>query len=86
MAFDVSDPCDFGTEHGTGPFAGSIEATTPQALLVRLKNPLTYTGLTVQFVVATARHVDKPLEMIADQVAVPANLTPVQVTPGSSRR
>jgi hypothetical protein len=82
VTFQVSDPWDFGTEHGVGPFPASIEAASQQGLLLQLAKPLVYKGLPFRFVVATPRHEDSPLEAIADQKVVPTNLTPVPETAG----
>jgi len=74
---EVSDPWEFGSEHGAGPFAASIDTASPQGLILKLASPLTYKGLIFRSVVATARHDDKPLDTITDHGFTPVNLTPI---------
>lgn len=73
----VSDPWDFCTEHGTGPFSAVVENASGDELVLRFPSTLAYKGVVFDRVVATARHVDKPLHLISTRDEVPANLTPV---------
>jgi hypothetical protein len=73
----VSDPWDFCSQHGTGPFSMAVEGASGDELLLRLANGLTYKGVVFDRMVATARHADDRLLMIANRDGVSVNLTPV---------
>lgn len=58
----ISDPWDFGSVHGNGPFQARIVDVTPDqgekrggALLVRLLTPLWYQGNVCEHLIATPR-------------------------------
>ncbi len=57
----VSDPWEFGTECGTGPFLGTITDASADSLVIRLATPIVYKGRTLRSAVAKPRHVgDQP--------------------------
>jgi len=57
----VSDPWEFGSECGTGPFLGTVTDASADTLVVRLATPITYRGQTLLSAVAKARHIgDQP--------------------------
>ena len=77
VVFGVSEPWDFSTEHGVGPFPALVKAASQDALLLELPALISYKGVRFDYLVATPRHVDKDLSQATDMVAIPANLTPV---------
>ena len=57
----VSDPWEFGTECGTGPFFGTVTDASTDSLIVRFTTPIVYKGRTLRCAVAKPRHVgDQP--------------------------
>jgi hypothetical protein len=40
VAVTISDPWEFGTECGTGPFEGIIEEISEIRMLIKLRSPL----------------------------------------------
>jgi hypothetical protein len=44
VSITVSDPWEFGTECGTGPFAGTITDVASDWLIIRLAVPIAYRG------------------------------------------
>jgi hypothetical protein len=52
----VSDPWEFGTECGTGPFAGAITNLSAEALIIQLRSPVPYRGRVFRRVLARPRH------------------------------
>jgi hypothetical protein len=61
----VSDPFEFGTECGVGPFKGTVVDTTSEALLVRLHEPFEYGGKRLVAAVARPRHVGDSTDLLA---------------------
>ena len=69
----VSDPWEFGTECGTGPFQGIVADVTDENVLIRLGRPINYQGHEFRTVVAWPRHAgDSPRVIVAR--LMPANL------------
>lgn len=65
----VSDPWEFGTQHGTGPFAATVlragrGETGQEALLLRLRAPLAYRGVNCEYLVASPRHTSGSLSAL----------------------
>lgn len=77
VLFGVSDPWDFSTQYGSGPFQGEIRATRKEAWLVKLSAPLRYQNTEFSYLVVTARHDDKSLSEVSKTSAVPVNMTPI---------
>jgi hypothetical protein len=75
---EVSDPWDFCSEQGTGPFPAYIEIASSHGLVLRLPHPLSYRGFTFKSLVATAREVDKGLGTGRRSGPLPVNLTPFE--------
>ena len=79
----VSEPWEFGTLHGTGPFAGRVLylASDPNrsekraAALIRLDKPLLFEGVTCEFFVAQSRLKNQSIETITNGVPVECGLT-----------
>lgn len=78
----VSDPWDFGTEHGTGPFTGKVLQTGSNywvsgedAILLQVEPPLAYRGTTCEYFVATPRLITSSLPSLTNGYQVECNLT-----------
>ncbi len=61
----MSDPWDFGTEHGTGPFVGTISHVADERLVIRLRDPIAHSGKMLCTAVAMARHVGDAVHAVA---------------------
>jgi len=79
----ISDPWDFGTQHGNGPFtvsladwSGDAEKTRGQAL-IELDRGLEFKGVRFRSLVATTRHSEEGFEALEEGHEVAVNLTPV---------
>lgn len=79
----VSDPWDFGTVHGTGPFVGVVlaekgfEEDISRNALIKLDAPLEYKGVLCEYFVADARSQGDSLGSISGRKTVPCALTQV---------
>lgn len=66
----VSDPWEFVSAVGSGPFAGQIVATEGagqvERALIRLDRPLDYAGNVVEYLIATPRHTNQTLDRLSD--------------------
>jgi hypothetical protein len=69
----VSDPWEFGTECGVGPFAAMILDAHTDALLLKLRVPIEYRGARLQTVVARARHAPGTIEPLTSEGHLAAN-------------
>ena len=52
----ISDPWEFGTECGVGPFRGRVVERTESAILIALDSPLLYQSKTLRGMIAMPRH------------------------------
>ena len=70
VTLTISDPWDFGTTHGNGPFPATVVDVTPGrgsrggALLVRLVEPIAYQGNVCEYLIATPRSQEEDLEKL----------------------
>jgi len=71
----VSDPWEFGTECGVGPFDAVITEAQTDALLLKLQVPIEYRGAHLQTVVARARHAHGTIDPLTSEGRLAANLT-----------
>ncbi len=78
----VSDPWEFLTEHGTGPFIATViqigaDQYVPgkKAILLQLKNPLIYNGLTCEYFIASPRLEGRNITALATGGEVYCGLT-----------
>lgn len=78
----VSDPWDFGTAHGTGPFAAKVlkvgrDDNVPggYSMLLQLNTPLHYRDLSCEFVVASPRSERGSFDFLTEGAGVDCNLT-----------
>jgi hypothetical protein len=71
----VSDPWEFGTECGVGPFGAVIVAAWRDVLLLRLEKPIEYRGARLVCVVAKPRHASDTTESLASAGTLAANFS-----------
>ncbi len=84
VAILVSDPWDFGTEHGTGPFVGTISDVTDERLVIQLRDPIAHSGRMLCTAVAMARHVGDAVHAVAKKtLSVNLVLLPLKITHAS---
>lgn len=69
----ISDPWEFGTRCGVGPFPGRIVDQRSDAVAVKLDAPLLYDGRRLAAVIVRARHVSASLGGLGDGEEVVAN-------------
>ncbi len=65
----LTDPWDFVTVNGSGPFVGTVTAVDSKnykAIVVRLDRPIRYEGVEAHFIKASARHVGDKFEKIGE--------------------
>ena len=60
----VSEPWEFGTECGVGPFGGIVIDVTAEKLLIQLSKPISYMGRTLHTVAARPRYVGDTPDVI----------------------
>lgn len=80
----VSDPWEFCSAHGNGPFGANVvdvgsnewEPGT-DALLIRLKSPVAYRGTQCEFFIVSARHQGADLAAVASGGSVLCSFTQV---------
>ena len=70
----VSDPWDFGTECGVGPFRGSVVRREGMTLLIHLNVPIQYRGIELRAVVARPRYAQEILDEHLRREPVAMNL------------
>jgi hypothetical protein len=68
----VSDPWEFGTACGTGPFPGAVVAASDSEFVIQLAQPVTFEGESITTIVARTRHVSDSPDMLF-RGAMPAN-------------
>jgi hypothetical protein len=76
----VSDPWEFGTECGVGPFIGIIDAIRSNALIIRLLEPIAYRGGHLFTIVAQPRHAPGTLDTFVSVGNMSANLMLLRVS------
>lgn len=80
VEFIVSDPWDFVTQCGSGPFSGVILKTGVDQqgdplFLLALDNAISYDAVRCDYAVLSSRHQGKPLSEIETGLTVPCNFT-----------
>lgn len=73
IAIIISDPWEFGTECGTGPFIGTISDVTNEMLIIKLLTPINYSGKNLQTAIGKSRHAGNSIDTIITK-AMPANM------------
>ena len=74
----VSDPWEFGTECGVGPFVAVVLSATPEILLLRLEAPIEYRGERLTSLVVTPRHAPGRTDPLVSEGQLAANLCLLQ--------
>jgi hypothetical protein len=69
----ISDPWEFGTECGTGPFTGAVTDATADRLVIALSMPIKYQGKALRTVIAQPRYLGADLESMVAK-PLPSNL------------
>jgi hypothetical protein len=72
----VSDPWEFGTEHGTGPFEGEVVDSTQDKVLFRLSCPLMFNNTQIATLACCERH-DGSFGKLESGMPVPCSMTPI---------
>lgn len=77
-----SDPWDFVTEHGPGPFTANVLRVNESdpgegALLVQLQHPLIYRGIRCEYFVVSPRHEGDDIASLAGGKVLPCGLTQI---------
>jgi hypothetical protein len=70
----VSDPWEFGTECGVGPFLAIVVDAEPGALLLRLQSPIEYRGRRFQTILARPRYAPVSAGPLLDSGQLAVNL------------
>jgi hypothetical protein len=78
----ISDPWEFGTECGTGPFTGMVTEAAADRLLITLSLPIQYQGKVFRTVVAGPRYIGVDVASVA-ATAMPSNLMLLPMEIGS---
>ena len=79
----ISDPWEFGTACGTGPFKGRVADATTDQLIIALTSPINYQGKTFTTVIARSRHVGVDTETVATK-GMPSNLILLPIAIGTA--
>jgi hypothetical protein len=73
LELSVSDPWEFGTECGPGPFRGRVTDVRKDALTVRLDVPLGYHGKQLIAAVVRPRHAGESTDVLMQTRRLIAN-------------
>lgn len=80
VAITISDPWEFGTECGTGPFMGNVMDANSEMLVISLSEPVTYQGRTLHTVVVRPRYQgDLPGSVVSKAVSSNLMLLPASI-------
>lgn len=78
----VSNPWEFGTAHGTGPFVGRVlkvggaeDAPGRYLVLLQLYRPLDYKDVSCEYFIASPRLESGSFDSLAEEAGVDCNLT-----------
>ncbi|HQF84805.1 MAG TPA: hypothetical protein PLX58_07505 [Smithellaceae bacterium] len=74
MALFVSDPWEFGSECGTGPFVGTIKDEDNGKALVRFDKTISYGGTDYSLCICFPRHQGKDINDILNGTRVSVNV------------
>src|SRR5947208_1276148 len=81
----ISEPWEFGVEHGRKPLAMRVETAYDGGLALRFIEPVTFEGVVLDRLVATPRHSGESLEEITRSTGVFVNLTPAPMGAAGDR-
>jgi hypothetical protein len=76
----VSEPWEFGTEHGVGPFTATVFQVNEggdreQGVLLQLTAPLTYQGVQCEYLIASPRYAGEAIGSLITGQTLPCCLT-----------
>jgi len=74
----ISDPWDFGTEHGNGPFDATIIKSTKDKIVIKFIKPFQYKDTNCQYFVASCRHQNQFDEDFPNKTEISVNLTKIE--------
>ncbi|HPR50095.1 MAG TPA: hypothetical protein PK341_19100 [Spirochaetota bacterium] len=74
VTLKISDPWEFGTECGIGPFKGIIKDTNIDHILIKLENPIKYNGKVLIVALCRPRHSGSKIEDILNRIQLSANI------------
>jgi len=84
VEIEISDPWEFGTTHGTGPFGGRLtkvfsseEYSGGKLAVLKLYTFLDFNGVRYKFLLAQARHTDSSVADIDDGKTVLCNISAI---------
>ena len=69
----VTDPWEFGTECGDGPFRGKVIDASSAALAIRLEAPLRFQGMALVMVIVRPRHTGESTDVLVTARRLSAN-------------
>jgi hypothetical protein len=69
----VSDPWEFGTECGVGPFLGDLYSRSHNEILIGLRSPIKYSGRLFVAILASPRHELPKNSDFPSRESIPAN-------------
>ena len=75
IALTISEPWDFGTECGVGPFYGYIIDVEEKRFLIALENPITYSNATYVLANCQLRYEDDSTSDLRGRAAITVNVT-----------
>jgi hypothetical protein len=71
----ISDPWDFGTECGVGPFNGEFADLDRDRMLVRLERPIKYSNRIFKSALCHVRHEGISTDNLRERTRVSVNIT-----------
>lgn len=74
VALVISDPWEFGSECGTGPFEGNIKDEDSGKALVRFDKAISYGGTNFSLCICSPRHQGKDISDILNGEKIAANM------------
>ena len=74
VALVISDPWEFGSECGTGPFLGVIKNLEEEKILIALDKSITYGGIEYYACICKPRHQGKEFKGILNGENISANI------------
>jgi len=74
---EVSDPWDWITKHGSGPFKGVAVANSQRHVLVKLQKSLPFADVDNDYILGTVRHSDESFQSLKRGLDVPCNIWPL---------
>ena len=77
IGVSISDPWDWVTENGSGPFVGEVVANVTNHVLVRLKSPIQFADVENVFVLSSTRHAGDSYSNLTTGLRLPSNFLPV---------